>query len=293
MIKHNRHLAIKNYAYLALFESKYAVYYNERIAASLENILESLQYIFLREITDKEYSNYLFEIVLIGTYVVKKSAEFTSKKIHEVQDIQLMQNLLSSAKKAHEDASYYNSIPKFENLLGIISNAISDNENQKNIKVVNGKTSSVNMKLFEKEYSMLFDCICLNEEIYTLIEAVEDIKFPEKKTSSVISRDTAIHEIHQGFTHLTRHVNHQLSNTKEIDRFKSHIKRASLDLLKLSIESIRNFFEETEQKSYYNNISIDLSLIKNQEVSEIVSTAIPDFKVRYTSLITEYKAYIN
>ena len=72
----NNQLILKNYAYLALFESKYAVYFNERIATSIEKILEILQNIFLRDITDKEYSYYLYEIAKLGTYILKKTVEF-------------------------------------------------------------------------------------------------------------------------------------------------------------------------------------------------------------------------
>ena len=291
MKKYN-HLALKNYAYLALFESKYAVYYNERMAASLENVLEVFQYIFLRNITEEEYSKYLYEIVQMGTYVLKKSAECQNKKIHEVKDIQLIQNFLSSSKKSHINKDYHISIPQFEHLLVLINDAVSDTEQYKSYKVVTENGVAVSMKSFAKEYDMLFHCITKNEEVYTLIETVEKEKFPEDKTSSVLSRDTAIHEIHQGFTHLSRHVNHTLSNMREIDRFKSHIKRSALDLLKLSIESIRNFFQKTKQQDLYNQISIELSMIKNQEVSEVVSTAMPDFKHRYTSLIKKFKEYI-
>jgi len=291
-LKKYNHLALKNYAYLALFESKYAVYYNERIAASVENVLEVFQYIFLRDITEEEYSKYLYEIVQIGTYVLKKSAECQNKKVDEVKDIRLIKKFLSSSKRSHTNKDYHISIPQFEHLLVLINDAVSDTEQHKGYMVVAENGVAVSMKSFEKEYDILFHCITENEEIYTLIEKVENEKFPDDETSSVLSRDTAIHEIHQGFTHLSRHVNHNLSNMKEIDRFKSHIRRAALDLLKLSIESMRNFFEKTNQKKLYNQISIELSLIKNQEVSNIVSTSMIDFKQRYTSLIKKYKKHL-
>jgi len=291
LIKYND-FVLKNYAYLALFESKYAVYYNTRIASSLEKILEVLQQIFLRDITDQEYSIYLHEIVKIGTFVIKKSAEFNDKALGEMYNFESIQQLLVSSKDAHEKKNYVAAIPQFEKLLTLISNTISDNEQLKSIKVTNDNASSIKMNDFSKEYEILFQCININQEINELIEDIEGKKYPDENISSVISIDTAIHEIHQGFTHLTRHVNQQLSNLKEVERFKSHIKRASLDLLKLSIESMRNFFIKSKQKTLHNKMLIELSLIKDKEVSEIVSTAIPVFTVRYTKLIEEYKFLI-
>jgi hypothetical protein len=291
LIKYND-FVLKNYAYLALFESKYAVYYNTRIASSLEKILEVLQQIFLRDITDQEYSIYLYEIIKIGTHVIKKSAEFNDKALDKMYNFELIQKLLFSSKKAHEDGNYSTSITDFEQLLTLISDTISHNEQSRSIKVTSDKISSINMNDFSKEYDMLFQCIDLNQEINGLIRNIEDRKFPDKNETSIVSRDTAMHEIHQGFTHLTRHVNHQLLNTKEIERFKSHIKRASLDLLKLSIESMRNFFIDLDKENLSKKMTVQLSLIKSKEVSEVVSTAIPDFKARYTRLIEDYKSHI-
>lgn len=288
----NNQLILQNYAYLALFESKYTIYHNERIASSIEKILEILQYIFLRDITDKEYSYYLYEIAILGTYVLKKSAEFKNISIIDIQNFKLIKSLLDTGKQIQDSEHYCNSIPKFENALQLITNAISQNEEGKNLLIIAREPSTLNIKIFEKEYNILFLCIKTNNNIYRLIRGSEAIKFPNDEISSIVSRDTAIHEIHQGFTHLTRHINQSLSNFVEIDRFKSHIRRAALDLLKLSIESMRNFFIKTHQISIHNELSIKLSIIKNQEVIEIVSTAMPDFKQRYTTLITNYTKYL-
>ena len=76
------HLVLQNYIYIALFESKCAVYYAERMASSIENILEVLQFVFLRDIKEDKYAKYLHEIVLIGTYVYAKSASFSKKSIN-------------------------------------------------------------------------------------------------------------------------------------------------------------------------------------------------------------------
>jgi hypothetical protein len=124
LLKYND-FVLKNYAYLALFESKYAVYYNARIASSLEKILEVLQHIFLRDITDQEYSIYLYEIIKIGTHVIKKSAEFNDKALDKMYNFELIQKLLFSSKKAHEDGNYSTSITDFEQLLTLISDTIS------------------------------------------------------------------------------------------------------------------------------------------------------------------------
>jgi hypothetical protein len=288
----NNNLILKNYAYLALFESKYAVYYNERIVSSLEKILEVLQYIFLRNITDEEYSTFLYEVVKVGTFVIKKSAKFNHKEFEQMQNFEHIQQLLVSSRDAHKNENFVLGISKFEELLALISDTISDNEQSKNITDALDKTSIINKNEFSKEYDMLFQCISLNQEVNGLIEDVEDRDFADDKESSVVSRNTAIYEIHQGFTHLTRHIHQQLSNTIEIDRFKSHIKRASLDLLKLSIESMRNFFIKTNHENLNMKMIVQLSLIKSKEVNQIVSTAIPDFKARYTRLIEDYKSHI-
>lgn len=287
--KYNQ-LILKNYIYLSLLESKYAVYYGERIAASIENVLEILQFVFLRDITEEEYSAYLNEIVKVGTYVALKSAEFNNNGIN---DYALIKKTIDEAKDSENKKNYINSIPKYENILPMLVNAITQNEFNQNLQLVNDEITPVSIKWFHKEYEMLFDCIGTNEDVYNAISTVEELKLPEETESCVLSRDTAIHEIHQGFTHLTRHTNSAYSNDKEIERFKSHIRRAALDFLKLSIESIRNYFIKTNNDTSLHKMSLIFSHIKNQEVSNVVSSSMPDFKQRYTTLINDYIKYVN
>lgn len=267
-----------------MFESKYAVYYAERMAASVENVLEVLQFVFLRDITEEEYTKYLHEVILLGTHVALKSAAFSKNPT----SYSFIKEKLSEAKNSYNSKNYINAISQYENLLKLLTNAISQDENNKNLKVVSDKPTTLTMKSFTKEYEMLFDSFETNEKIYSLISTRENSKFPDNDTSCILSRNTAIHEIHQGFTHLARHVNSGYSDDKEIERFKSHIRRAALDLLKLSIESIRNYFTKTNQEDLCNEMLIEFSVIKNQEVSNVVSTAMPDFKFRYTELINKY-----
>ena len=282
------HLVLQNYIYIALFESKYAVYYAERMAASIENILEVLQFVFLRDIQEEEYVKYLHEIVLIGTHVALKSATLSKKPTN----YSFIKEKLSEAKISYKNKNHINTIPQYENLLKLLTDAISQDESGKNLKLVNDKTTAVNMIYFKKEYDMLFESIETNEKVYSAIDTIENSKFPDDSTSCVLSRNTAIHEIHQGFTHLARHVNSGYSDGKEMERFKSHVRRAALDLLKLSIESMRNYFTKTKQADLCNEMLLEFSTIKNQEVSNVVSTSMPDFKFRYTSLINKFIDFI-
>ena len=281
--------ALKNYVYLSLFESKYAVYYGERLATSIEKVLTVLQFVFMRDITEEEYSSYLKELVIIGTHVLNKSSKSSGK---DIKNISLIRRTISEAQKSEKIANYINSIPKYERLLSIISNEISQHEIDKDFKLITDKSTPINMKIVKDEYRMLFECIELNDKVYEVITASEEQHFPDEEESCVLSRDTAIHEVHQGFTHLSRHTNNGYSHDKELERFKSHIRRAALDILKLSIESIRNYFIKIDNKKLFNQMSLSFSSIKNHEVSNVVSAAMPDFKQRYTTLINEYIKYI-
>ena len=283
------HLILKNYQFLSLFESKYAIYNGERIASSIEKILEILQDVFLKDITQKKYSDYLYQIVLIGSNVTKKSAEFSGKKISQSE---LIKKNFIEAQESVDNENYINSIPKFERILSLLRDAITQNEIGTNFKTVDAKSTPINMRAFSKEYSMLFDSISTNEMVYKKIDNAEKVNFPNLEISSVLSRDTAIHEIHQGFTHLTRHINNGYSNEKELERFKSHIRRASLDLLKLSIESIRNYFLITDNTKSLHQMTLAFSNMKNQEVTNVVSNEIASLKQKYILLIDEYLQYI-
>lgn len=278
------HLILKNYVYLSLFESKYAIYNGERIASSVEKALEILQYIFMRDITEEEYSSFLRETFLVGSAVAKKSAEFSNQTIN---DAELIKQTFKDAQENEKNKNYINSIPKYERILVLLTNAITQNEIQKNLQLVDDKTTSVAMQPFQREYDTLFQCITLNDDVYKAIDTIEQTKFPDSD-SCVLTRDTAIHEIHQGFTHLTRHVNSAYSNGQELERFKSHIRRASLDLLKLSLESIRNYFIKVDNIESLHEMSLAFSDIKNKEVSNVVSLGMASFQQKYTYLIKKY-----
>jgi hypothetical protein len=221
--------------------------------------------------------------------VALKSAALSKKHAN----YSFIKQKLGEAKKSYKNKNHINTIPQYENLLKLLTDAISQDESGKSLKLVNDKTAAVNMTYFKKEYDMLFESIETNEKVYSAIDTIENSKFQDDDTSCVLSRNTAIHEIHQGFTHLARHINSGYSDGKEVERFKSHIRRAALDLLKLSIESMRNYFTKTQQEELCNMMLLEFSSIKNLEVSNVVSTSMPDFKFRYTSLINKYAAFIN
>jgi hypothetical protein len=282
--KHYNNKILHNYLYLSIFESKYAVYFNERIASSIEKTLVITQYIFLRDITEDEYAQFLKETVMIGTHVAKKASENSNKRI---VNIQLIKELVYGAKNSEDLKEYPNAISRYEKLLELLMYSIASNENSYNPNFNTTQSTSIRMGSLEKDYNTFFDCIEVNDNVYTMIKKIENIT-SSSNTSAVISRDSAIHEVHQGFTHLARHVNGSFHNDKELERFKSHIRRASLDLLKLSIESIFNLYVNLNQKELSQNLSIEFSSIKTNEVTGVVSAMMPNFKQKYTTLINNH-----
>ena len=154
---------------------------------------------------------------------------------------------------------------------------ITDVSIKKAYETVYTKPAIRNKKIdeFSSEYKAFFDVYYLLERVYE--NTKEDYKltiFP------------ALLEFHQGLTHLSRSFNFQDSGQKEISRFKSHIRRATLDIAKITIEQLSINFQAEEKSNMAKDLKREAMLIKAYEVASIPSD-------QMETLISKYKECIN
>lgn len=270
-------LIVVNYIYFSFFESKLSVYHGYRTSVDIREIYDILQYIFSQPITQQQYRKFILKIVDYAVNTTEELNNMTGQR-YSLQAINNALNKLDILiKRPNNDMKIILISEKvIEACVKIIANLESPSFQ---IKHTN-RFSSIDMRYFTKEYQMLWNSVALYSTVDTTLNR------------QAIAPDTAFHEVHQGFTHLTRHVNLTLNDNKEILRFKSHIRRAALDFLKLSLESLTLHFVKKDDVANVAFLRVETAKIKNQEVCQVVSALLPDLKQKYTSLIKQGLARI-
>jgi hypothetical protein len=139
---------------------------------------------------------------------------------------------------------------------------------------------------YSYEYDDFFKRFNMIQDLYVIIENHPNV-FDLKKDE--ISIDVAIFEFHQGITHLSRAYNFG-GNTfnHELGRFKSHIRRASLDLVKLCLEQILIMLEAMNKSVEAKALRKEYTLIKAYEVVSVPSDQMPLLLQKYTECYAKY-----
>lgn len=264
------------YIWFARFESKLAAYTSERLADEKEEIFEYLQYLFVRDLSSKEYFNFLNTTCKYGINTIRAAEVATNKedtnraKIKSLYTGALAKESVNNYESANED---------LEEVFLLCIESINAIESVAFNPRMPASPLRINMTDFAYEYQILFDCMALNADINDKLIAVN-------YSNCIVDSTTTLHEIHQGFTHLTRHINHIVSSSnKEIERFKSHIHRASLDFLKITIESMVCYFDATAKKDALDMVRLESSKIKDKEVFQIPSAQMHPLYLEYKEII--------
>lgn len=112
------------------------------------------------------------------------------------------------------------------------------------------------------------------------------------KDSSALLHQSAIDSVFDALTHLSRHVGLHLSESREIERAKEHMRAAALEFLRLGIKSSLLFFKRSDKKEEYKKLSLEFAALQSLEVSKIPPAIFADLKLKYTLLLGDYKSHI-
>lgn len=273
---HYNNLVLHKYIWFARFESKLAAYTSERLADEKEEIFEYLQYVFVRDLTSKEYCNFLNTTCKYGINTIRAAEGATNKKDPNRAKIK---SLYTDALGKVSVNNYEAANEDLEEVFLLCIDSINTIESVEFNPSMPASPLRIKMSDFAYEYQILFDCMVLNADI-------NDRLIASRFGNCIVDSTTTLHEIHQGFTHLTRHINHIVSSSnKEVERFKSHIHRASLDFLKITIESMVCYFDSTVNKDALAWIRLESSKIKDKEVFQIPSAQMHPLYLEYKEII--------
>lgn len=181
----------------------------------------------------------------------------------------------------HLDQSYSKNMDRFFKLLMFIATELKiDNQLYLNaFKDIYSypKIKGKKIEEFTGEYESFFEMF----QLFDSIEAEKSIK---------LSIQPALLEFHQGLTHLSRFFNFEDKDRKEFTRFKSHIRRATLDIAKISIEQLIVKFNSNQQMDAVFELRKKSMLIKSYEVVSIPSNNMEHLLAKYKSCIVRFNA---
>lgn len=282
---------LKHFLYLAVFIKKYEIYYTETPLDVMEETLKKLQYLFEREITLEEYLFFLKKSAKLGTLVLKRAFEYKGANMQNSGAVKELKKIIQKAKSQQDAQKFLASASTYEELLQKLAQAIATIEES---KIVQPDKEGAHPKIntFSSEYKALLQCIELNEEVYALLQKVEQERFSKEENLSIRSRQRAVEHAFDALTHISRHINLTLSDTQEIERFKESMRLSALEFLHITLGSIQRYMQKTNQNSPYKKLCLEYAGIRTLEVTENPVTVFPDLKLKYTLAIRDYKIYI-
>lgn len=279
--------ALRNYLYFELFLKKYEIYLDERPYKEMEAALQIVQHLFERDLTIDEYLAFLKIAVKFGSLSLKRVLEYTKTKPLHLKKIAA---LTKQAKEEVENKSLLKASGTYEELIETIAEALFTVEKSKSIKP-NEKPVRIDISKFAAEYEALMQSKKLHDEVYTRIQKAEKLEYMHKDSSTLLHQ-SAIDSVFDALTHLSRHVGLHLSEMREIERAREHMRMAALEFLRLGIRSTLLFFKKSGKNEEYKKLSLEFAALQSLEVGEIPPAIFADLKLKYTLLLGDYKNHI-